>query len=674
VLPARSHAAAPSGSRLPDGTGRGWVAATTSGRAAGALIRVEQHPLGPRVYILGQRVHEVALGIAVLAALAVGLLVHLLHPTAAVGAVVAVGAWLVAKDWRDLFPRWRNQQTHRRFGFHLTETSRLRLRLDLPTVAAAATLAVAAVNAASALTPNVAWRGHALLKIEPVATLPIFHAIALPASIVLALTAVHLGRRRRRALVLAIGLLLVLGVADELKGLDFEEAALSAALAAALWYGRSAFHVQQERLSARAMLLPLTAAATTVAVAGTISVWVAGRTDPSVHIALREAGALLTWRPGPVRFDDPAAAFIVQMLLAGVFVIVSWAVFRPRRVHGLTGHTERGRARELVRRHGSDTLAAFKLRNDLEYLFSPDLKAFVGYRVEQGVLLVAGDPVGPDESIPSVIAATREFAREHGLRLGAVGASAALARRWKEAGLRALYIGDEAIVDTHAFSLDGRPIRKVRQSVTRIVSAGYTATVETVSELDAATLDELETVSSRWRDGEPERGFAMSMDGLDDGPSREGRLIVARDDTGRVRGWIHFLPTYGRPAMSLALMRRDRDTPNGLMEFLIVRSIELLRERGIGEISLNFAAFARPLRSPRGLFDRLVCGLIGLGSRWFQIESLYRFNAKFFPRWEPRYLLYAGSAALPAIGLAALVVEGQLPRSLCTLLRAGAPA
>ena len=62
--------------------------------------------------------------------------------------------------------------------------------------------------------------------------------------------------------------------------------------------------------------------------------------------------------------------------------------------------------------------------------------------------------------------------------------------------------------------------------------------------------------------------------------------------------------------MSLALMRRDRDTPNGLMEFLVVRSIELLRERGVDEISLNFAAFARPLRSPRGLLDRTACALL----------------------------------------------------------------
>ncbi len=673
VLPARSHAAAPSGSRLPDGTGRGWVA-SKSGSAAGVLIRVEQHPLGPRVYVFGQRVHEVALGIAVLMLLGLGIALGLFHRPVTVAVVGGIGLWLVAKDWRDLVPRWRNSQTHRRFGFHLPHDARLRVRLDLPTVAATATLAVAAVNAASALTPNVGWRGHALLKIEPVAALPIFHVLALPASIGLALTAIHLHRRRRRALLIAIGLLLALGVADELKGLDFEEAAMSAGLAAALWYGRSAFGVGHERFSLRTALFPLAAVGTTMAVAGAISVWLAGRTDPSVHIALREAGALLAWRTGPVQLDDPAAPFIVQSLFVGALVVASWALFRPRRLIGLTGLAERRRACELVRLHGRDTLAAFKLRNDLEYLFCPDGRAFVGYRVEHGVLLVAGDPVGPDDAIPAVIAATRAFADTHGLRLGAVGASAPLARRWRAAGLRSLYIGDEAIVDTRAFSLDGRPIRKVRQSVTRVVGAGFSTSVEEVSRLGQATLQELEAVSAQWRDGEPERGFAMSIDGLSDGPARDGLVVVARDDAGRARGWIHFLPTYGRPAMSLALMRRDRDTPNGLMEFLVVRSIELLRERGVEEISLNFAAFARPLRSPRGFLDRIACGLLGLAGRWFQIESLYRFNAKFFPRWEPRYLLYSGSAALPAIGLAALVVEGQLPRSLTALLRAGTPA
>jgi len=664
VLPARSLAAAPSGSRLPDGTGRGWVASSPEIRAV-ALIRVESHPLGPRVYVFGKRVHEVALGIAVLALLGLGVGLHVLRSGDALAVVAGVGVWLVAKDWRDLFPRWRNTQTHRRFGFHLHVGSRIAWRLDLPTVAATATLAVAAVNAASALTPNVGWRGHLLLRVEPVAALPIFHAVALPASVGLGLTAVYLYRRRRRALLLAIGLLLVLGVADELKGLDFEEAALSAGLAASLWYGRGAFDVEHDRHDGRRSLVPVVAAGLAVAAAGIASAWVVGGTDPSIRLAGRESAALLGWQPPPLPALD-LASLVVHGLTLLALVSAASVFFRPRRPALVTGRQERLHARELTRAYGRDTLAAFKLREDIDYLFSPDRGAFLGYRVEGGVLLVAGDPIGSEDAVSEVMREARAVADAHGLRLGAVGASEAGAHRWRAVGLRSLYVGDEAIVATREFSLEGRPIRKVRQSVSRMLAAGYTVEIREVATLSGPAFAELEAISARWRNGEPERGFAMATR-LTDPAAREGVVVIGRDESGAVRGWLHYLPSFGRPAMSLALMRRDRDTPNGLMEFLVVRSIELLRERGVTEISLNFAAFARPFRRPRGALDHVARGLLGAASRWFQIESLYRFNAKFFPRWEPRFLVFDSPVALPRIGFATLVAEGQLRRPTLTI-------
>jgi lysyl-tRNA synthetase class 2 len=114
--------------------------------------------------------------------------------------------------------------------------------------------------------------------------------------------------------------------------------------------------------------------------------------------------------------------------------------------------------------------------------------------------------------------------------------------------------------------------------------------------------------------------------------------------------------------MSLSAMRRDRGTPNGLTEFLVARSLELLGERGVEEISLNFAAFSRFLHSPSGAGERLLGRCIALANPYFQIESLYRFNAKFFPRWEPRYLVYDKPLALPRVGLAVMLAEGQLQK------------
>ncbi len=276
------------------------------------------------------------------------------------------------------------------------------------------------------------------------------------------------------------------------------------------------------------------------------------------------------------------------------------------------------------------------------------------------MLLVSGDPVGPPDALPDLIRETVAFAEIHGLRISALGAGAALVPLWRDAGLRALYVGDEAIVETAAFSLEGRAIRKVRQSVTRLGKAGYRAELHALGDLDHATLVELERISALWRGGAPERGFSMAMDSLEAGG--DSSVLLARDETGAVRGFLHFVPSYGRPAVSLSFMRRDRRTPNGLTEFLVVNAVELLRARGIEEISLNFAAFGRLLERPGGRLERLLARLIVLGDRYFQIESLYRFNAKFSPRWEPRYLVYEGVLGLPRAGLAALWAEGQIPR------------
>jgi lysyl-tRNA synthetase class 2 len=228
--------------------------------------------------------------------------------------------------------------------------------------------------------------------------------------------------------------------------------------------------------------------------------------------------------------------------------------------------------------------------------------------------------------------------------------------------LRAVYLGDEAVVELGRFSLEGRPIRKVRQSVTRLSKAGYGAELHELHTLDRGTIDQAEKVVELGRQGAPERGFSMAMDSLQGEHDHETLVVLARDETGAIRGVLHFVPCYGRPAVSLSFMRRDPTTPNGLTEFLVVRAIELLRERGLEELSLNFAAFAKWMHSPEKRLERLLGKVIALGNPFFQIESLYRFNAKFFPRWEPRFLVYEGTFGLPRAGIAAMWAEGQLPK------------
>ena len=395
------------------------------------------------------------------------------------------------------------------------------------------------------------------------------------------------------------------------------------------------------------------------------AVALAAPASASVGDVVRATGDLFLWRPAPFAFGDELARTGLAVELTGLFVLLACAylLFRPLAApRDLPDPELRHAAAELVRAHGADTLAFFKLRADKQYLFNAERTAFLGYRIQSGVLVISGEPVGEREGVESLIPIVVGFAEQRGLRLAALGVGADGRALFEQAGLRALYIGDEAIVDTAQFSLEGRPIRKVRQSVSRLRNAGYRTDIAELGSLDEADLDQLEQVAEDWLIGAAERGFSMAMDSLRNPQGDDTLVVYASDPGGAIRGFLHFVPSYGRSAFSLSFMRRQPDTPNGLTEFMIVEAIEHLRARGVSEVSLNFAAFARLIREPHGLLERGLGRLVALGDTWFQIERLYRFNAKFFPRWEPRYFMYERRFGLPRAGIAALWLEGQLPR------------
>ncbi|HEX3454594.1 MAG TPA: phosphatidylglycerol lysyltransferase domain-containing protein [Gaiellaceae bacterium] len=628
------------------------------------MISLERHQLGPRVRVFGRRVHEWQLGVAV-ACLAASLRLANVVDDPGAALMGALAAWLVIKDWHDLFPSRRDTASWRPFLHkRVAEFRDVRRGDGLPGLAAAAAAVTGIVNICSTLTPNVRWRGHLLLNLEPMEAVPVFHALALPASAALIVTAFYLARRRQRALQAALVFLLLLGAFDLLKGLDIEEASLSWAVAALLWWGRDAFYVRHDPIRLRGAAWRVPAIVLGAYVMTAIAAFVAA---PNAGFATvrREAVDLLLLDSGPIHFHHHLRWVPLGAALLGVLslVAIAYVVFRPLAApRSLPDPDVRRSAAELVRRHGTDTLSYFKLRRDTHYIFSSDRRAFVGYRIENGVLLVSGDPVGPDDALPALAREVCRHSERHGLELAAMGASERMLPFWREAGLRTLYVGDEAIVDTNAFSLEGRSIRKVRQSVSRLEAAGFDSILVKVADLDDETAAELEHVSSLWRDGSAERGFSMALDAVCCKERKDGRVVFARDAEGRIRGFIHFVPSYGRPAMSLSAMRRDRETPNGLMEFLVVRAIELLRAESVEELSLNFAAFARFMHRPRNPAERLVGRVARLANPYFQIESLYRFNAKFHPRWEPRYLVFERRRRLTRVGLAVMWAEGQLPK------------
>ncbi len=380
---------------------------------------------------------------------------------------------------------------------------------------------------------------------------------------------------------------------------------------------------------------------------------------------------------GPVVFTSERTGDLVYFSLAGLGALTAvttiYLALRPERpVAALTGDDER-RLRALLDRYGrQDSLGYFALRRDKSVIFSPSGKAAVAYRVVAGVMLASGDPIGDPEAWPGAIRRFLEEARRHAWVPAVIGCGETGGEVWtREGGLDALEIGDEAVVEVAAFTLEGRAMRNVRQMVKRVERLGYTCRVRRAGDLSEAERERIRNAADFWRGTETERGFSMALGRFGD-PADAGCLVVTAHRAtpegeeppgGDIRAVLHFVP-WGADGISLDLMRRDREADPGLNELLIVRALQAAPDFGVTRVSLNFAMFrsalARGERLGAGPVLRAWCGILVFLSRWFQIESLYRFNAKFRPLWEPRFLVYPTARDLPRIGVSALQAEAFL--------------
>ncbi|WP_420706194.1 phosphatidylglycerol lysyltransferase domain-containing protein [Streptomyces sp. NRRL B-24484] len=352
----------------------------------------------------------------------------------------------------------------------------------------------------------------------------------------------------------------------------------------------------------------------------------------------------------------------INAMGAVLFLLVLYLAFRSPRGQELLTEEDEVRLRGLLERQGErDSLGYFALRRDKAVIFSPSGKAAVAYRVIGGVSLASGDPIGDPEAWPGAIDAWLEEAREHAWVPAVMGASEEAGVIYARHGLDALELGDEAIVEVDEFSLDGRAMRVVRQAYNRVKRAGYTVRIRRHEDIPDAEMADLLDKADHWRDGQTERGFSMALGRLGDPDDGRCVMLECHDADGELRALLSFVP-WGRNGLSLDLMRRDRDSENGLMEFMVIELLQRADEVELERVSLNFAmfrsVFERGSKLGAGPVLRLWRSVLGFFSRWWQIESLYRANAKYRPIWEPRYLLFEKSSEIPRIGIASARAEG----------------
>jgi lysyl-tRNA synthetase, class II len=496
------------------------------------------------------------------------------------------------------------------------------------------------------------------------------------ATAVVGLLLIYLGaglrRGKRRAWQVAVGLAGAGVILHVAKGLDYDAAVVSAALLAMLIVVRGRFRAGADPRSRWRALVALIGFGAAGFVLGFVEIAVRYNRlvgHPGVTRWAQQALYGLVGIDGPVKFRYPLGASAVSYT-TGAFGLLAFGaaavlLLRPgTRVPRQTADDER-RLRDLLERYGdNDSLGYFALRRDKSLMWAPSGKAAVAYRVINGVSLAAGDPLGAQSAWPEAIDAWLADCTEHGWTPAVLACGNTGGKAYRKSGLDVIELGDEAVLDVPAFSLDGRPMRGVRQAVNRMRRAGYLCQVVRQRDLPPDALQEAVHAAEMFRDGSVERGFSMALSRLGDPRDGDCLLVLCRDADHRLRGLLQFVP-WGTGGLSLDLMRGDRTADNGLTELMVVSAVEAAPGLGVCRVSLNFAVlrsvFARAEELGAGPVLRLWHRLLQAASRLWQIESLYRANAKYLPTWKPRYLCFPTARDLPRIAVAVLSAEAFLP-------------
>lgn len=553
----------------------------------------------------------------------------------------------------------------------------------VPSLVGTACTFIGLIDIAAGVFPRFrASRMHAIAEVLPGTLGPLSAALSLGAGVLLLLLAHGLKRHKRRAWRAAVILLPVGAVAQFVYRHSVIGVLFSLLLLALLLRHRGEFAALPDPRSRwKALANFVLMGAGSIALGLVIVSAHPGKVigSPSLSDRLEHVLYGLFGVEGPVAYRggvDWTVGYSLGALGLLTAITTIYLAFRPEHPVARLTEDDETRLRALLDKHGSrDSLGHFALRRDKGVVFSPSGKAAVCYRVVSGVMLASGDPIGDVEAWPGAIERFMDEAKAHSWTPAVMGCSETGGEVWtRETGLDALELGDEAVVDVADFSLTGRAMRNVRQMVKRIERNGYTTRVRRVRDLSDGELERIRRAAADWRGTDTERGFSMALGRIGDPADGDAVIATAHKEDpdspyGDLKAIIHFVP-WGTDGMSLELMRRDRSADPGMNELLIVAALQASPKLGIERVSLNFAMFrsalARGEKLGAGPVLRVWRGLLVFLSRWFQIESLYKFNAKFQPRWEPRFVVYRNARDLPRIGFAAMQAEGfvnvELPR------------
>jgi len=479
--------------------------------------------------------------------------------------------------------------------------------------------------------PRMQWLQHFI----PLPVIEMSHFLASLIGAALLILAGALQRRSDGAYHLTIGLLVFGILFSLLKGADYEEASVLAIMLVAMVPCRNEFH---RKASLVGQLFSLRWFILTLMVLGSV-VWLGLFSYRNVEYQNELWWEFTLTGDAPRYLRAVVAAFGLAVLVGLVKLL------HPRRKETTKPEDrELGLARKIIQ-DSKDAIANLVLTRDKELLFNEEHNSFIMFTREKNSWIALGDPQGPAEEAEETIWEFRDECESEGVIPAFYHVGNDYLEYYLDLGLTLFKLGEEARVPLQEHNLSETVDANVWSHHKQLTEEGYFFKVLPEG-MAKRYLPELYSISeaSLRHANRIERGFSVGF--FDDEYLNNFPIALVMHE-GNPVAFSNLLLGGNGYEVATDLFRYDPGAPEGIIDFVVLNTMQWAKEQGIQWFNLGMAPLAGMEAHEYSPNWSKFAGLMySYGENFYGFKTVRAYKSQFSPQWEPKFLVAPGGMEL----------------------------
>ncbi|WP_316738901.1 phosphatidylglycerol lysyltransferase domain-containing protein [Pedobacter aquatilis] len=508
-------------------------------------------------------------------------------------------------------------------------------------------LILGVVNIISSISPAIPTRLRLVKDILPEDLIVTSNALVLIFGLILVMISIFLLQGSKRAWYVALALTLFSILGHLLKAADYEEAILALIAGSSLFYTRDNYKLKPHPKFVKISYTVFIYAISAVFAYGVLGFYFMEKRHFGVNFKFIDSVKAVL----KVIFfiDDKAlrpltnfGVHFEQSIYAASGIVILFIIFSLLKPYFSTPYNKPEdftEADELMKKHGNSALDYFKTYPDKFIYFNENRTAFISFKITRHFALVLEDPVAENqEDKVAMIKKFEERCQENGFIAAYYRVPEESLGFYKSIGKKFIPIGEEAVLNLTAFTIEGGKMKTTRSAINRLSGEGFTFKVYEGPQKEGF-LQKLQTVSDNWLRDLNQKEVAFTQGIFDKSILKNQTILTIEDEEEKVYAFLNIVPDYAPGEATYDLIRKETDAPNGVLDMLLAKTFLYLKEEGYTSVNMGLA----PLSGIDGidLTQKTIKYAYENLKAFAQFKGLRKYKEKFYPSWNKKYLIYS---------------------------------